>query len=166
MTSRRAERDRGIKEASQQLVALQEKWPLAFPIRSHDIRPLAVRAAGEIAAGLGWSMAYTCAVLRRWKMAPVYCRAVLAFDQRITLDGTPAEPVDAAAKELATKQLAKLAVRKASKVAEAVKAAPPAAAKPKPKPAEHLSKPAPTEAPAPLRDRVRASLLRRGDGGS
>jgi sRNA-binding protein len=160
MTSRRAERDRGIKEASQQLVALQEKWPLAFPIRSHDIRPLAVRAAGEIAAGMGWSMDYTCAVLRRWKMAPVYCRAVLSYDQRIALDGTPAEAVDAAAKELATKRLAQIAERKAAK---AVEAAPPAAVKPKPKSAEH-SKPVPTEAPVPLRDRVRASLLRRGDG--
>jgi sRNA-binding protein len=62
-------------------------------------------------------------------LAAVYCRAVLSHDQRIALDGSPTEPVDAEAKDLATKQLAKLAARKA------------------PEP--------------PLRNRVRASLLRR-----
>jgi hypothetical protein len=41
----------------------------------------------------------------RWKMAPVYCQAVLCYDQRIALDGSPAETVDADAKDLATKQL-------------------------------------------------------------
>jgi sRNA-binding protein len=50
-------------------------------------------------------------------------------DQRVTLDGAPAEPVDAEAKELATKQLARLAARKAAKQTAAAKA------KPKPKPA-------------------------------
>ena len=84
-----------------------------------------------------------------WKMAPFYCQAVLAHDQRITLDGEPAEPVDAEAKELATKQLAKLAARHAAKQTAAAKA------KPKPKPA-----PA-TEKSTQLRDRVRAGLLRR-----
>jgi hypothetical protein len=44
------------------------------------------------------SGAITLSVLRRWKMAAVYCRAVLSRDQRITLDGTPAETVDAEAK--------------------------------------------------------------------
>ena len=66
---------------------------------------------------------------------------------RLALDGTPAEPVDAEAKELATK-LAKLAARNAAKQAAAAKA------KPKWKPA-----PA-TETPT-LRDQVRAGLLRR-----
>ena len=65
---------------------------------------------------------------------------------RLALDGTPAEPVDAEAKELATK-LAKLAARNAAKQAAA-----PTKAKPKPAP--------PTETPA-LRDQVRAGLLRR-----
>jgi hypothetical protein len=54
----------------------------------------------------------------------------------------PAEPVDAEAKELATKQLAKLAARDAAKQT--------AAAKVKPK-----RKPAPTTS-TPLRGRVRA----------
>ena len=62
---------------------------------------------------------------------------------------TPAEPVDAEAKELAAKQLSKLAARNAAKQAVAAKA------KPKTK-----TKPAP-ETPAQLRARVRAGLLRR-----
>jgi sRNA-binding protein len=79
-------------------------------------------------------------------MAAVYCRAVLCYDQRIALDGASAEVVDAEAKDLAGKQLAKLAAPKAAKKA----AKPPA--------------PAPTslpETPEQLRTRVRAALLRR-----
>jgi sRNA-binding protein len=86
---------------------------------------------------MGWSLPYTLSVLRRWKMAAVYCQAVLSHDQRI--GGTPAETVDAGAKDLAAKQLARLAARNAAK-----KAAAPSMAKPKP----------PT-------DRVRATPLRR-----
>ena len=111
MASHTIERQRGAKEARQQLAVLREKWPLAFPVQRQDVRPLAVGAAGEIAAGMGWSLPYTLGVLTYWKMAPVYCQAVLPHDQRITLDGTPAEAVDAGAKDLATKQLAKLAAR-------------------------------------------------------
>jgi sRNA-binding protein len=98
---------------------------------------------------MGWTMPYTIGVLTYWKMAPVYCQAVLAHDQRITLDGAPAEPVDAEAKELATKQLAKLAARSAAKQAAAAKA----------KPKRRLAPT--TEKSTPLRDRVRAGLLRR-----
>ena len=58
-------------------------------------------------------------------------------------------PGKAAAKELATNQLAKLAARNAAKQTAAAKA------KPKRKPAPT------TEKPAPLRDQVRAGLLRR-----
>ena len=141
------ERARGTKEAARQLAVLREKWPIAFPVKSHEVRPLAIGAVGEIAAAMGWSLPYTLGVLAPWKMAPVYCRAVLAHDHRIALDGTPAEPVDAKAKDSATKRLAHLAARHAAKKA--------AAAKPKTKPA-----PAP-EKPSPLRDQVRAGLLRR-----
>ena len=71
-------------------------------------------------------------MLRRWKMAAVYCRAVLAHDQRIALDGAPAEAVDPGAKELAAKQLARIEARNAAKK----KATAPA----KPKPALHPSR--------------------------
>jgi sRNA-binding protein len=89
---------------------------------------------------MGWSLPYTLSVLRRWKMAAVYCQAVLSHDQRIALDGAPAETVDAGARDLAAAQLARLAARNAAK-----KAAVPAA---KPK-------------PAPSTDRLRARPLRR-----
>jgi hypothetical protein len=145
----RIERDRGSKEFRQQLVALRKRWPLAFPTRHEDVRPLAMGVARQVGAAMDWSLPYTLGVLGRWKMAPVYCKAVLSYDQRIGLDGSPAEMVDAAAKDLATKKLAQLAARKAAKKA--------AAAVVKPKPA--LTPP--TETPEQLRDRVRAALLRR-----
>ena len=134
------ERQRGIKEAGQQLGALRDRWPLAFPVQHRDIRPLALGVAHQVAAGMGWSLPYTLSVLRRWKMAAVYCQAVLSHDQRIALDGAPAETVDAGARDLAATQLARLAARNAAK-----KVAVPATAKPK---------------PAPPTDRVRAKPLR------
>jgi sRNA-binding protein len=133
----RIERERGTKEARQQLAVLREKWPLAFPVQHQDVRPLAMGAAGEIAAVMGWSLPYTLGVLGRWKMAEVYCQGVLCHDQRIALDGSPAETVDAEAKDLATKQLALLAARKAAK--KAAEAAAPAVVKPK-----HAPAPAPS----------------------
>jgi sRNA-binding protein len=141
------ERDRGTQESRQQLAVLRAKWPLAFPVNDQDVRPVAIRAAGEIAAAMGWSLPYTLGVLAGWKMAEAYCKAVLCYEQRVALDGSPAEPVDAEAKDLATKQLARLAARAAAK-----KAAAPAAVTPKAPP---------TEPPERLRGRVRASLLRR-----
>jgi sRNA-binding protein len=73
--------------------------------------------ARQVGAAMSWSLPYTLGVLGRWKMAAVYCQAVLCYDQRIALDGSPAETVDAEAKNLATKQLAQLAARKAAKKA-------------------------------------------------
>src|SRR3984893_13328807 len=110
----RIERDRGTKESSQQFVVLREKWPLAFPVQHQDIRPLAIGTTREIAATMGWSLPYTLGVLHSWKMAPLYCEAVLCHDQRIALDGAPAEAVDAEAKDLAAKRLAQLAAREAA----------------------------------------------------
>ena len=89
-------------------------------------------------------------------MAPVYCEAVLRHDQRIGLDGAPAEPVEAQAKDLATKRLAQLAARKAAKKA-AKAAAPTVVRTPAPAPPAET----PPKTPEQLRDRVRASLLRR-----
>jgi sRNA-binding protein len=144
------ERDRGNKESRHQLTVLREKWPLAFPVKDQDVRPLAIGAPGVIAAAMGWSLPYTLGVLFGWKMAPAYCRAVLCYDQRIALDGSPAETVDAEARDLATKQLARIAALAAAK-----KTAAPAVVTPKPVPAP------PTKTLEQLRDRVRASLSRR-----
>ena len=59
----RIERDRGIKDSSKQLLVLREKWPLAFPLKLDDVRPLAGSASREIAAAMGWSLPYTLGVL-------------------------------------------------------------------------------------------------------
>jgi hypothetical protein len=42
------ERNRGTKDYRQQLAVLRQKWALAFPANHHDIRPLAVGAAGRL----------------------------------------------------------------------------------------------------------------------
>jgi sRNA-binding protein len=153
----RIERDRGIKEYRQQLAELRQKWPLAFPVNDQDVRPLAVDAAHEIAAVMGWSYPYTLGVLSRWKMAPVYCQAVLSHEQRIAFDGSPAEIVEAKAKDLATKHLARRATSTSAN--EAAKSAAPAVTKSKPASAPPPAPPPDT--PKQLRDLVRASLLRR-----
>jgi sRNA-binding protein len=151
------ERNRGTKDSRHQLAVLREKWPLAFPAEHQDIRPLAVGAAREIGAEMSWSLWYTLGVLAGWKMAPAYCEAVLRYDQRVALDGSPAETIDAEAKDLATKQIARLAARETAK--KAAKAAAPAVVKPKP--AALLPTKAPSETADQLLGRVRASLLRR-----
>jgi sRNA-binding protein len=151
----RIERERGTKESRQQLAVLREKWPLAFPVDDQDVRPLAIGAAREIAAEMGWPLPYTLGVLRSWKMAPAYCHAVLSYDQRIALDGAPAEAVDAEAKDLAAKHLAERAARKTT-TEKAAKLTASAVVKPKPAPAGR-----PTETPEQLRARVRASLMPR-----
>jgi sRNA-binding protein len=153
----RIERDRGTEEAPQQLSVLREKWPVAFPVKDQHVRPLAIGAANEIASAMGWLLPYTLGVLGRWKMASVYCQAVLCHDQRITLDGAPAEPVGAEAKDMAAKQLARLAARQAAK--NAARATAPAAAKATPALAQPIETPPKT--PEQLRSRVRAALLRR-----
>jgi sRNA-binding protein len=102
---------------------------------------------------MGWSLPYTLGVLTGWKMAAVYCQAVLTHDRRIRLDGSAAEMVDAEAKGLAGKQIARLEARHARK--EAAETAAAAAVKPKPIPAR------PIETPEQLRNRVRSGLLRR-----
>jgi hypothetical protein len=63
------ERARGTKEAARQLAVLREKWPIAFPVKSDEVRPLTVGAVGEIAAAMDWTIPYTLGVLAPWKMA-------------------------------------------------------------------------------------------------
>ena len=156
----RIEHDRGKKESRQQLAALREKWPLAFPINEQDVRPLANNVAREIAAAMGWSHGYGLGVLSSWKLASVYCHAVLCHEHRIALDGGVAEPVEPEAKALAAKRLETLAARKATKEAkQAAKVAPAEVVKEALAPPPFT--PLPRAAPEDLRARVRASLLRR-----
>jgi sRNA-binding protein len=150
---------RGKKESRRQVVALRAQWPLAFPVENQDVRPLSLGAAGQISAAMDWQLPYTRGVLSIWKMTPAYCQAVLSHDQRIALDGSPAEAVDANSRDLAAKRLAELAARDAAKASAPAKAPAhakaPVAGKPKPAPAAR-----PAETPEQLRARVRASLLR------
>jgi hypothetical protein len=59
------ERERGTKESRQQLAALRDQWPLAFPVKNQDVRPLAIGTTREIAAAMAWSVPYTLGVLGR-----------------------------------------------------------------------------------------------------
>jgi sRNA-binding protein len=149
----RIERARGTKEAQQQFAVLRAKWPLAFPLEQQGVRPLTTGAAREIAAAMNWSLPYTLGVLKSWKMAPAYCQAILGYDQRVGLDGAPAETVDTKAKDLAAKRLAEVAVRQTAK--HVTKTAQSDVAKPQ------LASTPPAETLDQLRARVRASLLRR-----
>jgi hypothetical protein len=72
------------------------------------------------------------------------------------LTARPAEPVGAEVKDLAAKQIARLAARKAATKA---KAAAPASVKPPPAPIRSIERPPKT--PKQLRSRARAALLRR-----
>jgi sRNA-binding protein len=166
---------RGKKESRRQVAALRAKWPVAFPEENQNVRPLSLGAAGVISAAMDWQLPYTRGVLSIWKMTSAYCEAVLRHDQRIALDGSPAEAVDANSRDLAAKRLAELAARgpaKALAQAEAPTAGIPKPSKSKPSiskpstskpsnPAEPKPSPArPAETPEQLRARVRASLLR------
>ena len=144
------ERNRGSKEARQQLAVLRDKWPIAFPADAKDVRTLAISAAGEIAATMNWSLPYTLGVLARWKMSPAYCKSIVAHEHRIGLDGSTAEPIDAKAKDLAAKQLERLAARETAKAAEAV-----------PGKRKSADRPPDNETAEQLRARIRASLMRR-----
>jgi hypothetical protein len=131
--------------------AFRERWPLAFPTKHEDVRPLAMASPAKSPRRWGGRFPIRSASSRdgKWRRST---QAVLSHDQRIGLDGSPAELVDAEAKELATKQMAQLEARKAAKKAAEIASA--AVGKPKPRPTR------PTETPEQLRDRVRAGLLR------
>jgi sRNA-binding protein len=145
------ERKRGSKDAAEHIPALREKWPAAFPSAPDLVRPLAIGSGGIIAQAMGLTVPYVLGVLAVWKGSPSYCEAVLRH-ARINLDGSPSgEEPDAKAKEMATKQLAKLAARNAARAGS--KVTPPGTESPSaataPKTAEQL------------RARVRASLNKR-----
>jgi sRNA-binding protein len=127
---------------------------IAFPPRSEDVRPLALGVVPIVAAETGWSWPYAKGVLRRWKEAPAYCRAVLSCPNRINLDGSEAGPVDDVARDHARSRLEKIRkgreerkLREAQRAAEAalrfpsIEAAPPAA---EPQPAEPSPPPGPS----------------------
>jgi sRNA-binding protein len=106
------ERKRGLKESSERIKVLQDKWPMAFAKQASMVRPLANVASTTIAEAFGWSVPYARAVLMVWKSRPAYCTAVLAHPKRINLDGSASdEEVDERARLAAKERLAVLASR-------------------------------------------------------
>jgi sRNA-binding protein len=121
------ERKRGIKDAAAQIAVLREKWPAAFPSAPDLVRPLAIGIPGIIADSMGWTVPYALGVLAVWKGSPSYCEAVLRH-ARINLDGSSGgDAPDTRAKDMAERQLAKNAARKAAQAAPKVDAGPPPA---------------------------------------
>jgi sRNA-binding protein len=117
----KAEVKRGFADAAKQLEVLRAKWPKAFPNKPAAIRPLALGSVQIIANEMGWSTPYTRAVLNVWKMRDAYCQAVLAYDFRIALDGSPTEsPIAENARVDARKTIEQ---RKAKRKRDAEKAA-------------------------------------------
>jgi len=39
-TNKKADQRRGFKEGAQQFELLRAKWPRAFPVKPHEVRPL------------------------------------------------------------------------------------------------------------------------------
>jgi sRNA-binding protein len=116
------ERKRGIKDAAEQITALREKWPAAFPSAPDLVRPLAIGIPGIIADSMGWTVPYALGVLAVWKGSPSYCEAVLRH-VRINLDGSSGgDAPDTRAKDMAEKQLANNAAKKPAQAAPKVAA--------------------------------------------
>jgi sRNA-binding protein len=140
------EMKRGLSEGRQHFQALHARWPRAFPVKSHELRPLASGAVPIVAAEMGWTKAFARGVLKNWKSREPYCRAVLAHAARITLDGSESgEIVADEARALASERLAWCAARRQrERKAEQRATAPPLA---DPPPAEVLPSAPPQQEP-------------------
>ncbi len=147
---KKSERKRGVIEFQRQLEeVLRVRWPRAFPFKSHEVRPLAY-VAPLVAEATGWSRKYTQGVLSAWKSRESYCRAILAYSNRIDLNGSLTEEiVDDKARTLARGRLEQIAAKKAKdaerREMEDAERAAAEAASPTPAPA-----PAPEAAPEPI----------------
>jgi sRNA-binding protein len=110
----RAEVRRGLADARARIAELQERWPAAFPNKSHMVRPLATGIAAKIADATGWSRTYVRGVLTAWKCRAGYCEAVLRYERRYDLDGKEtSEVVDDQAREQARWRLDERSVKRA-----------------------------------------------------
>jgi len=139
---------RGAKDARQAFELLRARWPKAFPAKSHEVRPLA-SAVPAIVEALGWSPQYAKGVLSVWKGREAYCRAVLAYPQRIDLNGSPTGDIDDQARALAKGRLEQIAARKESRAKQAAEqATAEASAQPEPAP-EAAPEPVAATAPEP-----------------
>jgi sRNA-binding protein len=107
MTKQTTEGTKGWRDARRVIPLLQEKWPLAFPTKSHLVKPLASSVPRVISETMGWDISYTRGVLSVWKRRNAYCDAILRGGPRIDIDGkaTP-EPVDESSRQQAQQELA------------------------------------------------------------
>ncbi len=130
----------------QQVEHLRARWPQAFPLKGHEIRPLARGTSRILAEVFGWSQPYARAVLMVWKLRPAYCQAVLRYPERINLDGSASgEAIDDEARRMVQLRLDKVAANRAQRAereqaraaAEALDA-PAAIPEPEPEPASAL----------------------------
>jgi sRNA-binding protein len=114
----KSEKKRGYEEGGQKIELLRARWPKAFPVKSHEVRPLTNGAQQTMVEEFGWSPAYARAVLTVWKLRPSYCQAILRYPMRINLDGSPTgEEVDDAARATAKARLEERVARRAKKAA-------------------------------------------------
>lgn len=144
----KSEMKRGLQEGAQQIELLRANWPQAFPIKSHEVRPLASNAKQTIIEAFGWGPPYASAVLMVWKLRTAYCQATLCHPTRINLDGSASdEAVDDQARASAKGRLARIAARRAHQAENAEKKRLRAAAKDSAQP--QAPEPAPTEIPEP-----------------
>jgi sRNA-binding protein len=108
-TTTTKEIERGDPEVYRHFDAQRAKWPKAFPAEIDEIRPLQNGIEKAVAEAFGWSVRYTRAVLRAWRMRESYCMAVLAHSERITLDGAPSgQKVTEEARAVAQNRLAQI----------------------------------------------------------
>ena len=150
-SNKKAEKARGFKEGFQHVELLRVRWPKAFPLKSHEIRPLAAGARQALVEEFGWSPSYAQGVLAAWKMRHAYCRAILLYPLRINLDGSAGdEEVDDPSRALAQKQLERHAARKAEKAERAEQDRLRAAAEASAEPKAQAPEPAPNPAAAQM----------------
>jgi sRNA-binding protein len=119
MTKKATEGRKGWRDARQVIPLLQERWPLAFPGKSHLVKPLASSVPRVISETMGWDLYYTRGVLSVWKRRNAYCEAIQRGGPRIDIDGkaTP-EPVDETSRQQAQQELAARIARAKAKAAQ------------------------------------------------
>ena len=93
MKARKAQSLQGLKESTQAIALLQQKWPRAFPKKYGAVKPLARSVKESIIAGTGWHKGYTAGVLAAWKSRLAYCDAVLRNSIRIDIDGKATDEI-------------------------------------------------------------------------
>lgn len=163
--NKKAERARGFKDGFQHFELLRAKWPKAFPLKSHEIRPLTNSAQQAMIDEFGWSPGYAKGVLAAWKIRLAYCQAILRYQTRINLDGSASdEEVSDISRQQSKTQLERHATRQAKKAAaeqEKLRAAAEANAEPKtPTPTpEALAIVIPNEKPAAPNDPPKSGKL-------